>query len=129
MHLRERCAERKTTQETAGALLTVASKWVHRLVGARGGPGSGCPAMALVKRSGLLGVIYLGVGMRVLENPNRQPTIVKNTDRVDGAPSERERLWSGLLTHDVGKEWRSGGGGGNGGHFWGVRGDRGADGV
>ena len=89
--------------------------------------------MDLVKRSGFLGVIYLGVDMRVLENPNRQPTIVKNrvsaADRVDSAPSERERLGSGLLTHDVRKERRGGGGGGNGGHFWGVRAERGADRV
>lgn len=89
--------------------------------------------MDLVKWSGLLGIIYLGVDMRVLENLNRQPTIVKNrtsaADRVDGAPSERERLCSWLLAHDVGKERRGGGGGGNSGHFWGIRGDRGADRV
>jgi len=88
--------------------------------------------MDLVKWSGLLGVIYLGVDMRVLENPNRQPTIVKNSsaaNRVDGAPSERERLCGGLLAHDVGEKRRGGGGGRDCGHFWGVRSERGADRV
>lgn len=87
--------------------------------------------MDLATWRGLLGIICLDVDMRILENPNQQPTIVKNgasaADRVDGAPSERERLRSGLLAHDVGEERRSGGG--NGGHFWGICGDRGADGV
>jgi len=41
--------------------------------------------------------------------------IVKNgtiaANRINGGPSEREGLGStGLLTHDVGKEWRCGGG-------------------
>ena len=133
MHLRKRCTERKTAQEATGAFLTVTSKRVHWLVGAGSGPGSGCPAMNLVKWSGILGVIYLGVCMRVLENPNRQPTIVKDrasaADRVDGAPPKRERLCSGLLAHDVGKERRGGGGWRNSGHFWGIRGDGGADRV
>lgn len=80
---------------------------------------------------GLLGVIYRDVGIRILGGLNQRPTVVKNraraADRVDSTPSERERLGGRLLAHDVGEEWR--GGGGNGGHFWGICGDRGADGV
>lgn len=54
----------------------------------------------------LLGIIYLGVDMRVLGGVNRRPTIVKNragaTNRVDGTPSEGERLGgAGLLAHNV----------------------------
>jgi len=56
--------------------------------------------------TGLLGVIYLGVGMKILGGVNLQQTIVKDwasaTNRVDGAPSEGERLGgAGLLPHDV----------------------------
>ena len=103
-----------------------ASKWVRWLCGTRG-PRSGSPAMDLVKGSGLLGVIYLDVDIRMLEGSNQQPTIVTNR-AIGGAPPERERLsGGGLLAHDIGKEGR--GGRGNGGHFWGISGERGADRV
>lgn len=69
--------------------------------------------------------------MRVLGGLNQRPTIVKNrasaADRVNGAPSEGERLGGRLLAHDIRKE--GGGGGGDGGNFWRVCRERGADGV
>ena len=75
--------------------------------------------------------ICRNIGMRILRGLNHRPTIVKNraraADRVDSAPSVGERLGDRLLAHDVGEErrvWR-----GNSGHFWGICGDRGADGV
>jgi hypothetical protein len=63
-------------------------------------------------RAGLLGII-----------------IVKNrANRLDGRPSEGERLAdAGLLAHNVREERR--GRGGNGGNFWGIYVERGADGV
>jgi hypothetical protein len=133
LRLRERRAERKTTQETAGTFVAVSSKWVHRLLGTRGGPRSGSPTMNLVECSGVgfLGIICLDVGMRKIGGLNQRPTVVKNRvsapDRVDSAPSEREGFGGRLLTHDIGEERR--GGGRNGGHFWGIRAERGVDGV
>lgn len=131
--LRERCTERKSTQEAAGAFMTVASKRVHRLWRARRGPRSGSAAMNLVERSGvgLLGIICRDIGIRTLGGLDHRPTVVKNraraADRINGPPSEGERFGGRLLAHDVGEEW--GGGGGNGGHFRGVCGERGMDGV
>lgn len=83
-------------------------------------------------RAGLLGIICLDVGMRVLVGVNRRPTIVKDrpgtANRVGGAPPEGERLRRArLLTHDVRKKRR--GRRGNGGHFWGILADRGMDRV
>ena len=54
----------------------------------------------------LLGVIYLGVDMKIDGGMNLRPTIVENwasaTNRIGGAPSEGERLGgAGLLPHDV----------------------------
>jgi hypothetical protein len=58
---------------------------------------------------GFSGVIYFGISAMVFGYLNLRRTIVKNSasaaNRIDGAPSERERLGgTGLLTHDVGKK-------------------------
>jgi hypothetical protein len=66
-------------------------------------------------RVGLLGII-------IVKNRARA------ADRLPSASTERERFGgSRLLAHDVGEERR--GGGGNGGHFWGICSERGADGI
>lgn len=73
--------------------------------------------MDLVERSRarLLGIII------VKDRPG-------TANRVDGAPSEGERLCrAGLLAHDVRKKRR--GRRGNGGHFGGILADRGVDRV
>jgi hypothetical protein len=116
LRLRERCAEGEAAQEAASTFVAFASKRVHRLRGARSSPRCGSPTMDLAEwsRVGILGII-----------------IVKNrasaANRIDGAPSERERLCGGLLTHNIGEERR--GGRRDGGHFWGIRRERGVDGV
>jgi hypothetical protein len=87
--------------------------------------------MDLAEWSGVLGIICRNVSMRILGGLDLRPTIVKNrasaADRVDGAPSERDRLGGGLLAHNIGEERR--GGGRNGGHFGGLCVERGVDGV
>jgi hypothetical protein len=110
---REGSAERETAQDARSTLMTVTGEWVHRL--RAGSPRSRRATMDCAKRSRVRFLSIIVIKNRATAN------------RVNGAPSERERLRrTRLLIHEVGEE---GGCGGNGRDFGWVRVERGLDRV